>query len=615
MNSINQLRKKQVKCIKYIIICAVIFTATIFSNGNLFAQNVAVTDDSTYVPKASAILDVKATNKGMLIPRVSLTSTSSASPVTSPDSSLMVYNKATAGDVTPGYYYWSGSKWIRMANGEGRLNTVTKTANATLAKTETMVLASNDITLTLPVVTPADDGLAITVKNMGTYTDLITVIGNGASTIDDKSNSTLTRWKGRTFIADDGNWVIKDRENRADNILEVTPNGSWTSISEVIEYLNIHMDAPAVIRLGGELYEIATTQVINLPFPVTIQGMSYGATTIAAATGLAGSPMFSCVSDCYFKMLSFDGSALAGYGNAANENAIHYIGSGSYNEVKDCDFVHFNKAILSSTDAELWIFETDFEANVVAGLEIANATGATKFTISETDFTNCGIGINLKQGVNEVLSIMNCGFYCNAGGQIGINYVPATFAPFTSMFITNNTWNNTGTFIQGFDLTRSDGRDANAFIQNNAGIENKNPRCKINVRNNASTTTLTTAANWYKVNWTNTSSTNCNFCINNNKITYLPANRRGLVMIITGNLTVNNANRTISIGIVKNGVSGTRYGEADLRVTVANQPFQFSTVIYVDDVGPGDYFEFYSSSLNSGDIVTFQDVQWFTESK
>jgi len=47
-----------------------------------------------------------------------------------------------------------------------RLNVVTKTASTTLTKTETMVLASNNITLTLPVVTSADDGCLYLLRTM-----------------------------------------------------------------------------------------------------------------------------------------------------------------------------------------------------------------------------------------------------------------------------------------------------------------------------------------------------------------------------------------------------------------------------------------------------------------
>lgn len=79
----------------------------------LFGQSIGIVS-SVFTPDASAMLEVQSTNKGLLIPRVSLTSTSSASPVTSPATSLLVYNTATINDVTPGYYYWNGSKWVRL---------------------------------------------------------------------------------------------------------------------------------------------------------------------------------------------------------------------------------------------------------------------------------------------------------------------------------------------------------------------------------------------------------------------------------------------------------------------------------------------------------------------
>ncbi len=82
--------------------------------GNILkAQNVGISNGS-FTPDASAGLEIRFTDKGLLIPRVALMSTSSASPITSPATSLLVYNTATTGDVTPGYYYWTGSKWMRL---------------------------------------------------------------------------------------------------------------------------------------------------------------------------------------------------------------------------------------------------------------------------------------------------------------------------------------------------------------------------------------------------------------------------------------------------------------------------------------------------------------------
>lgn len=75
----------------------------------------------TTTPDASAKLEVSATDKGFLQPRVALNSTNNAdNTISNPATGLMVYNTATAGSgdtaVTPGVYYNNGSAWQRVAN-------------------------------------------------------------------------------------------------------------------------------------------------------------------------------------------------------------------------------------------------------------------------------------------------------------------------------------------------------------------------------------------------------------------------------------------------------------------------------------------------------------------
>lgn len=70
---------------------------------------------------ASAKLQVDASTQGFLPPRVALTSTATTpNIITSPATGLLVYNTAKAGtspnNVTPGYYYYDGSKWQRIIN-------------------------------------------------------------------------------------------------------------------------------------------------------------------------------------------------------------------------------------------------------------------------------------------------------------------------------------------------------------------------------------------------------------------------------------------------------------------------------------------------------------------
>jgi hypothetical protein len=97
----------------YLII--ILFSFHSFVSG----QNVGINATGA-APDASAILDVASTSKGLLVPRVALTATNAAGPITSPLTSLLVYNTATAGsapnNVVPGYYYWSGSAWVALAS-------------------------------------------------------------------------------------------------------------------------------------------------------------------------------------------------------------------------------------------------------------------------------------------------------------------------------------------------------------------------------------------------------------------------------------------------------------------------------------------------------------------
>lgn len=82
------------------------------------AQNVGINTTGA-VPNASAGLDVDFSNKGLLMPRVALTSRLDNTTIATPATSLWVYNTATAGTgvnaVTPGYYYWNSASWVRIA--------------------------------------------------------------------------------------------------------------------------------------------------------------------------------------------------------------------------------------------------------------------------------------------------------------------------------------------------------------------------------------------------------------------------------------------------------------------------------------------------------------------
>ena len=72
----------------------------------------------TTTPQAS--MDITSTNDGLLIPRIALSATNVATVLT-PTTSELVYNTATSAvgpnQVTPGFYYWDGTLWIRLSSG------------------------------------------------------------------------------------------------------------------------------------------------------------------------------------------------------------------------------------------------------------------------------------------------------------------------------------------------------------------------------------------------------------------------------------------------------------------------------------------------------------------
>ncbi len=111
---------------------------------SLQAQNVGVGTNNP-----SAKLDVSATNSGILIPRVALTATNAAGPVTTPVTSMMVYNTATAGAgataVTPGFYYWNSAAWVRVIDNNSLAGATTHTLGLS---TNTLTSVVNGVSAT-----------------------------------------------------------------------------------------------------------------------------------------------------------------------------------------------------------------------------------------------------------------------------------------------------------------------------------------------------------------------------------------------------------------------------------------------------------------------------------
>lgn len=97
--------------VKQLVFCIAFIAFTI----NLNAQ----TGIGTTTPEASAKLDVSATNKGFLPPRVTLTSGTDTTTIPSPATGLLVYNTGNNVGLVAGYYYWNGTSWATIATATG----------------------------------------------------------------------------------------------------------------------------------------------------------------------------------------------------------------------------------------------------------------------------------------------------------------------------------------------------------------------------------------------------------------------------------------------------------------------------------------------------------------
>ena len=75
---------------------------------------------NTENPAPSSILDIQSTNKGVLLPRVALASSSDIVTIVNPAKGLLVYNTGTGGLKTEGLLTWNGIEWVQFTTGTSK---------------------------------------------------------------------------------------------------------------------------------------------------------------------------------------------------------------------------------------------------------------------------------------------------------------------------------------------------------------------------------------------------------------------------------------------------------------------------------------------------------------
>ena len=146
----------------------------------------AQTGIGTTSPNASAKLDVFASDKGFLPPRIALTASNVFAPIAGTSSAaagLLIYNTATAGtapnNVVPGYYYWNGTAWTQISN--GLVLDASKTASFQVAAADNnklfLISSSTAVTVTIPTGLP----VGFSCQFIQTGAGVITLLGSSVT--------------------------------------------------------------------------------------------------------------------------------------------------------------------------------------------------------------------------------------------------------------------------------------------------------------------------------------------------------------------------------------------------------------------------------------------------
>lgn len=128
----------------------IIFGSVLFFKFSFTFAQVGI---GTSNPNISAMLDINSGSKGLLIPRVSLVSTTDAVTIPSPANGLLVWNNGLGGLSGEGFYFWSNSKWNQVA--------------------------------TVSTVAPSSGGWSTSGNNIGNYSGSGTNLSLGTSAYDD----------------------------------------------------------------------------------------------------------------------------------------------------------------------------------------------------------------------------------------------------------------------------------------------------------------------------------------------------------------------------------------------------------------------------------------------
>jgi hypothetical protein len=226
------------------------------------------------------------------------------------------------------------------------------------------------------------------------------------------------------------------------------------------------------------------------------------------------------------------------------------------------------------------------------------------------------VAIFLKKGLGAQLSFINGGFYPDDPSFLAIKRDTTTFIKINSIFVNNNTWNNTGVFVDGIDFSRHDGRDANVMLIGNAGVHGSYAHGTFSIEGNNLVTVISTPFGTGTIVPINYNSAIASVFAHKmtpeyNKFIHQSNYKADYTIHIAGFLESSN-NQKIKVGLRLNN-AGPLIGATSIRFSNQSRFENFSILAYVPEVQKGDFFGLYIWSDGSTNI-TIIDLNAIMES-
>lgn len=292
-------------------------------------------------------LEINSATTGFIAPQVALNNTTSSSPVVNPTGAALlagtiVYNSVTVNDVTPGYYYWDGTIWVRMEGGS-----VASTPHNTLDEAYDeggagagRIINSDSGPVEIINTNTANTGLTIInnstsvgysgqsnyVIHDGTIGVVADVNANGVGVLVDQfdTNNPYSGIQVTNYSSSNGSGILATTEGSGPSVsVEAT---STSNAANAITAYNFRTNGGAAIDALGAIGIRSTSQVATGSGFAGYLNAVQGTAGQFNGTGLASLSPVSIFTGNHRYGLVAQGSPVGTYSNFTSAEGASYIG-------------------------------------------------------------------------------------------------------------------------------------------------------------------------------------------------------------------------------------------------------------------------------------------------